>query len=96
MSKMSQLHMELSEKAYELGFSSIEEAEANGYEIDYDRRMLVDGRELAHEAWVKEKDALLAEAGELLENADNFEPTAYDDLKNMVRSLMEFIKKGEI
>lgn len=96
MSKMSQLHAELTEQAYDLGFSSIEEAEANGYEIDYDRSMLVDGRELAHEAWIKEKETLLAEAGELLEDADNFEPTAYDDLKNMVRSLMEFIKKGEI
>ena len=35
MSKMSQLHAELSEQAYELGFGSIEEAEANGVKIQY-------------------------------------------------------------
>ena len=35
MSKMSQLHAELSEQAYELGFESIEEAEANGVKIQY-------------------------------------------------------------
>lgn len=59
MSKMSQLHAELTEQASELGYESIEEAEANGYEIDYDRSMLVDGRELAHEAWIKEKHQVL-------------------------------------
>ena len=35
MSKMSQLHAELTEQANELGFRSIEEAEANGYHITY-------------------------------------------------------------
>lgn len=35
MSKMSQIHMELTEQAAELGFESIEQAEANGYLVDY-------------------------------------------------------------
>ena len=35
MSKMSQLHAELSEQAYELGYESIEEAEANGLQVQY-------------------------------------------------------------
>lgn len=35
MSKMSQLHAELSEQAYELGYESIEEAEANGLKVQY-------------------------------------------------------------
>ena len=35
MSKMSQLHAELTEQAAELGFESIEQAEANGYLVDY-------------------------------------------------------------
>ena len=35
MSRMSQLHAELSEQAAELGFESIEQAEANGFHIDY-------------------------------------------------------------
>lgn len=34
--KMSQLHAELTEKAAELGFESIEEAEANGYLVKFD------------------------------------------------------------
>ena len=37
MSKMSQLHVELSEQASELGFESIEQAEANGYKVDYSK-----------------------------------------------------------
>lgn len=36
MSKMSQLHAELSEQASELGFESIEQAEANGYIVKID------------------------------------------------------------
>ena len=35
MSKMSQLHAELSEAAAELGFESIEDAEAHGYKVEY-------------------------------------------------------------
>lgn len=35
MSKMSQLHAELTEKAAELGFESIEDAEAHGYKVEY-------------------------------------------------------------
>jgi len=35
MSKMSQLHAELTEMAAELGFDSIESAEANGYKVVY-------------------------------------------------------------
>ena len=36
MSKMSQIHMDLSEQASELGFESIEQAEANGYEVKFE------------------------------------------------------------
>ena len=36
MSKMSQLHAELTEAAAELGFESIEDAEANGYTVKID------------------------------------------------------------
>lgn len=35
MSKLSQLHAELSEQAAELGFESVEQAEAHGYTIKY-------------------------------------------------------------
>lgn len=41
MSKMSQLHAELTEQAAQLGFQSIEEAEANGFKVDYEKQELV-------------------------------------------------------
>ena len=66
MSKMSQLHAELSEQATELGFESLEEALANGYEVDYEEGELVNpyvlsdkAHEEAHEEWVKERDNYL-------------------------------------
>lgn len=56
MSKMSQLHAELSEQASELGFESIEQAEANGYEavLDGDKAFLVPDINKAHEELDKE------------------------------------------
>lgn len=51
MSKMSQLHAELTEQAHELGFVSIEEAEANGYAIDYEARKLVKNEDLVNKAY---------------------------------------------
>lgn len=65
MSKMSELHMELSEQASELGFESIEEAEAHGYTVKYsgDEAFLVPDidkiHKKIHEAWVKERDEVL-------------------------------------
>lgn len=90
MSKMSQLHAELSEHASQLGFQSIEEAEANGYGIDYDNGVLVDGRELAHEAWVKEREKVL---GELISVYNDIDTTI--DYKKYIKHAVDFIKKGE-
>lgn len=58
MSKMSQLHAELSEQAYDLGFRSIEEAEANGYVIDYENQKLVQSKELQEKNLVEAIDGL--------------------------------------
>ena len=58
MSKMSQLHAELSEQAYELGFKSIEEAEANGYVVDYEKQKLVQSNELQEKNLVEAIDGL--------------------------------------
>lgn len=38
---MSQLHAELTEQAVQLGFHDIEEAEANGFKVDYEKQKLV-------------------------------------------------------
>lgn len=71
MSKMSQLHAMLTQQAAELGFMSIEEAEANGYEVDYDKQELVptdNESELdkAHEAWLKEQEIVLGDLMNLM------------------------------
>lgn len=96
MSKMSQLHAELSEHASELGFESIEEAEQAGYAIDYNRSKLVDGRELAHEAWLKERNEVL----ESIDNAIyhnrklNGDKATYEQI--VLQRAKDFIKEGEI
>lgn len=64
MSKMSQLHAELSQQAAELGFESIQDAEDHGYEVISDGKWakLVKSEtdeEEAHKAWLKERDEVL-------------------------------------
>lgn len=64
MSKMSQLHAELSEQAYELGFDSIEDAEENGYEVISDGvwAKLVKTKteeDKAYEAWLEEREEVI-------------------------------------
>ena len=98
MSKMSWLHVELTEKANELGFESIEEAEQNGYEISMDgmtptlkpntKKQL----ELAHKAWLKEKEKVLEEQKEL---HDHLMELGYDNLAESVWHAITFIEKGE-
>lgn len=96
MSKMSWLHAELSERAGELGFESIEEAERNGYEIHTDgmtptlkpntKKQL----ELAHEAWLKERFKVLADLEYLMKETDD------DDTKDALKRAINFIEKGEM
>lgn len=62
MSKMSQLHAELSEQAYELGFESLGEAEQAGYGVDWENHKLIkveDELDKAHEAWLEERERAL-------------------------------------
>ena len=99
---MSQLHAELTEQAIELGFENLEEALANGYEVDYDEKELVNpyvlsskAHEEAHEAWLKERDELLER---LEKKRDKLKKMLCDDtrLYALIADTIEFIKKGEI
>lgn len=90
---MSQLHAELSEQASRLGFQSIEEAEANGYEVDYEKRTLVDGRELAHEEWLKERDEVIEDLDHI---ALGYAEAGFDDHAEKLYKAINFIKKGEV
>lgn len=95
MSKMSQLHLTLDEQAVELGFEGLGEALMKGCDIDYEKRTLVDGRELAHEAWVKEREEVIAELEKLY---DGYVEGDYktNGEKEILKTAIDFIKKGEI
>lgn len=95
MSKMSQLHAELSEQASRLGFQSIEEAEANGYGVDYEKGMLVDGRELAHNDWLKRKELILKALNDLYDNyVEGSFKVRFE--KEVIKEAIDFIERGEI
>lgn len=88
MSKMSQLHAELSEQAYELGYLTLDQALADGYEVDYRTSRLeksVDGREQAHNDWLKRKEGVLLDLETLKNN-----------INTTIDRAIDFIKKGEI
>lgn len=68
MSKMSELHRELTERAYDLGYESLEDAQANGYDIDYDNQTLVDVRDKLHQEHLEKKASVLPKLKELQHN----------------------------
>lgn len=73
MSKMSQLHAELSEQAYEMGYLTLDQALADGCEIDYRISKLtkpVDGREQAHEDYIKRKEEVLTDLKKLKQDLE--------------------------
>lgn len=88
---MSQLHMELSEQASELGFESLGEAEQAGYGVDWESARLVkveDEQEKAHEAWLKEKEIVVGDLMNLLTHK------VFDF--NIIERALKFIEKGEV
>ena len=98
MSKMSQLHAELSEQASELGFKDIEEAFDNGYEVMSDGQnfaYLVETKteeEKAHDDYIKRKEAVLADLEEL---RSGFVEGGYQDEIDALTRVIEFVKEGE-
>lgn len=84
MSKMSQLHAELSQQAAELGFESIQDAEDHGYEVICDGkgfgRLVKSEDELdqSHEAWLKERDEVIKELNAILNTACDQSLTDYE------------------
>lgn len=107
MSKMSQLHAELSEQANELGYETLEEAQANGYTINYQEGKLVKyeccdlakEQEKAHEAWLEERE-------EVFEMIDNMKKDIIDSVDkkeghprywvDTLERIYTFIEKGEM
>lgn len=96
MSKMSQLHAELSEQAYELGFESIGEAEQAGYGVDWENAMLIkidDEQDEAHKAWLKERERVLDNLALIRNEMLRDDKTKW---AMVVGDTILFIKKGEM
>ena len=96
---MSQLHADLIGQAAQLGFHSIEEAEINGYEVDYEKGILVEEREKAHDAWLKEKEQVLNELRVLRAVFANDEYKREIDSQSamdIIYRTIQFIEKGEV
>lgn len=100
MSKMSQLHAELSEQAYELGFESIGEAEQAGYGVDWENAKLIkleDEQEKAHKAWLEEKEEILRRLQNLYDELVYIKTDDFNmEYLETVKDSMEFIKRGEV
>ena len=98
MSKMSQLHADLTEQAYDLGFESIEDAERNGYHVTYtdnEVKLALDmakAQEQAHEAWLKEKQQVLDELTDVIYDGE----LDWGEIVRKVEHAIEFIEKGEV
>lgn len=69
MSKMSQLHAELSEQAASLGYESLGEAEQMGCEVDWENQKLIPPEEAAHNAQLSERDKIVEELTTLRDDA---------------------------
>lgn len=71
MSKMSQLHAELSEQAIEMGYSSLEYAtDVAGCEVDYEKRKLIPPEEAAHNSILQERDEIIADLKKLVARSE--------------------------
>lgn len=71
MSKMSELHRELSEQAVEMGYSSLEYAtDVAGCEIDYEKGRLLPPEEAAHNALLKEKEEIIEDLKKLVTRSE--------------------------
>lgn len=69
MSKMSQLHAELSSQAYDMGYESLGEAEQMGCEVDWENHKLIPPEEAAHRAQLAERDKIVEELNTLRDDA---------------------------
>lgn len=69
MSKMSELHRELSEQAYDMGYQSLGEAEQMGCGVDWENARLLPPEEAAHQAQLAERDKIVEELITLRDDA---------------------------
>lgn len=84
MSKMSQLHAELTAQAANLGYESIGEAEQMGCEVDWENQKLIPPEEAAHNSILRERD-------EIIEDLKKLVPRSEYDRRTKARAI-EFLR----
>lgn len=90
---MSNIHLELTEQANELGFESLEEAEARGYTVKYsgDEAFLVPDVNKAYEErrreWEKERNIIIGKLEMLIND------TPYKVYEDTLSEAIKFIKE---
>ena len=102
MSKMSQLHAELEQQAYEKGYESLDEALNDGATIigetlltrdDIADKIADQEQQKAHEAWLKERDEVIKGLQATWFYLNNLGEK--EDADNVSRA-MKFIEEGEM
>ena len=92
MSKIGQYNLELTEKVNELGYDTVEEAIADGWDSNefYASYHEVerDEQDKAHEAWLKEKQVVMGDLKNLLIHG------VFDF--DIIKHALDFIEKGEM
>lgn len=95
MSKMSELHMELTVQANEMGFDTLEDALGCGYEVDYENHKLVDPYDEAHKAWAQEKAAVIHELVDLRKAMSRENMSEWATIITHAIEFIHGIKRGE-
>jgi hypothetical protein len=98
MSKMSQIHAEMTERINELGYETVEEAIADGWDsaefyASY-KEPVKDEQTKAHEAWLKRKEVVVGDLTNLLLSmhaSGVSNTTEY----NIINNALAFILDGE-
>lgn len=102
MSKMSQLHAELEQQAYEKGYESLDEALNDGATIvgealltkdDFPPQKTQDEILKAHKAWLEEKKDQLERLDAAVEYLEMIKEA---EVAKIVKDAIDFIKKGEM
>ena len=102
MSKIGNYNLMLTEQANELGYSTIQEALDNGYEVVEDTLVKADSHdalaemEKAHGAWLKERDELLGDLNQLMMGMMASGKTTENSTDySIVERAYKFVKEGE-
>lgn len=96
MSKIGTYNLAMTEKVNELGYDTVEEAIADGWDSnEFYASYIKDEQEQAHKEWLKEKIVVLGDLRNLLTGmsvAGKSDTTEFGIIKRTI----EFIQKGEM